>query len=529
MQNTKVLKKEEGRAVLLKGMEEVFDAVKCTYGGNGKNVVYNKWSGTPVASNDGENIADQVILEDAGEAMGANLIKQVARSTNAELEDGSTATIINSYTLSKEGNDLVNSDKKISPMRLRKEMMDAGRKVVELLKEKAYKIENVKDLEALATTSVEDPEYGKIIAKVIDDSGDNGIVYVNESEEIGMSVEQDQGYQFNQGLITKYLIKNPDRMETILENPFVLVTEMPLKYPSNDFIKLLDEIIRQKIKDVLIVCDEIDPRNIDFAVMNLFQGKMNIAIVKKPMQKEYLDDIAATVGANAMTQNKGLIHPKFQYLGRAKKVVCNLKKTTIYIDETKQKGLDEYVASMIASLETAEGVVEKTKIQERIAKLTGKIFTVNVGAKTEAGLKQLRDKTDDAVNSLKKVWKNKEEGVVAGGGIALFEAGKELIQKGIQTKGEGIVYPACFTTLRQMLENGGDEDMLKDILEKGGGYNALTMEYVPDMFKAGIIDSTKVIATSFLNCVDFAADFVTYENVIIPLPEKTNIDNKINK
>ncbi len=524
--SNKIFKGAESRSVLLEGMKEVFDTVKVTFGGNGRNVVFNKWSGTPVASNDGENIADQVVPEAPELQQGANLIKQVARYTNAELQDGSTATIINSYNLSKAGNDLINSDKKISPMRLRKEMKNAKEKVLSALKEMVIPINGVEDLEKLAITSVEDEEYGKMIAKTIADAGDNGIVYVNESEKVGMSVEQDEGYQFNQGLISPYLIKNLDRMETKLEDVAVLVTDIQLNFPNNEFLKMISDTVANGTKNILIICDEIHPKLIEFAVMNMYAGKFNLILVKKPMQKEYLEDISSIVGATAMTKDKGIIFPKIEYLGRAKKVIAKEKSTTIFIDESKTEIASQYVETLKKQLELAEDEITRTKLQERIARLTGGVFVINIGANTDAALKQLRDKVDDAVNSLKKVWKNKMDGVLPGGATALYFIGKKLLQNTELTNGEKVVYERCKGTLVQMLENGGEnEEMLARIDREGGGYNALTMEYVPDMFKAGIIDATKVISTSYSNSIDFASDFVTYENLITPIPEK-NIDVK---
>jgi chaperonin GroEL len=515
MQYTKEFEGKEAREKMLAGMERVFKMVAPTYGGNGRNVVFNKWSGTPVASNDGENIADRVIPQDESEQQGANLIKQVARNTNAILEDGSTATYINSFTLAKKGHEMLASDPRISPVKLRKEMKEAAKKVLEEIKNSVIPINDITDLEKLAITSVEDVEYGKTIAKAIYDAGDNGIVYVNETDKEGMTVEQGEGYQFHEGMITPYLISNIDRMETKLEDVAVLLTEVQLNFPDNDVLKLVDGIVSSGTKNILIICDELHPKLIEFAYKNRFAGKFNMCIVKKPMAKDALEDIASVLGATAMTQNKGLIIPRMEYLGRAKKIVVTQKTTTIYADENIIPKTQSYIESLNKQLETIEDEISKSKLQERIAKLTGKVFTVNIGATTEAGLKQLRDKADDAVNSLRKVWKNREDGVVAGGGSALYHIGTRLSKGENLTNGEKVVYDSCKATMLQMLKNGGEEPaMLDRITDEGGGYNALTMEYTPDMFAAGIIDATKVISTSFTNAASFGADFVTYENLI---------------
>ena len=525
---TKSFKGKEAREVMLAGMKEVFDNVKCTYGGNGKNVVFSKWSGTPVASNDGENIADQVIPENLSERQGADLIKQVARNTNSELEDASTATIMNSYLMARKGADLINSDAKISSLRLRKEIKEAARKVVGEVKSSKIVLGSVEDLENLAITSVEDVDFGKAIAKAIFDAGNSGIVYVNESSKDGVSVEKVEGYQFQQGMITPYLIKDVDRMQTVLENCAVFITELQLLW-SNEFNEMLKNIVSRGTKDILIICDEIHEDIIKFAVMNTLRGNFNMAIVKKPIQKDYLEDIASVVGSNPMTMRKGLVHPKIEYCGIAKKVVIKEKTTTIFIDDSKKDELNTYVTTLKNQIDNLdiEDEVGKTKLEERVARLTGGIFMVNVGAKTEASLKHLRDKVDDAVNSLKKVWKTKDDGIVLGGGMALYNAGTKLIPV---TNGEKIVYEVCKSNLFQMLQNGGEDDsIITKIMSEGGGYNALTMQYEPDMFKAGIVDSTKVICTSFLNSADFAADFVTYENLITQIPQLIPIDMPVQR
>lgn len=525
---TKVFKGKEAKEKLLKGMQEVFDTVKVTYGGNGRNVVFNKWSGMPVASNDGENIADQVIPEDLTERQGADLIKQVARNTNAELEDASTATIMDSYLMSRKAVDLVVSNPKISPMRLKKEMKEAGKKVVEELKASKINIDTITDLENLAITSVEDEDIGKAIARAIYDSSDNGIVYINESNKDGVSIEALEGYQFQQGLVSQYLVKDIDRMQTILNDAVVLVDEMQITYPNNEFLGLIKEIVASGTKDILVICDELHPKIIEFAVMNMYAGQFNLCFVKKPMQKEFLEDIAATVGAMAMTKDKGRLYPKMEYLGKAKKIVIKEKTTTIFMDDSIKAGCDTYVKSLQIQLANVEegDEVTPTKIQERIARLTGGIFMVNVGAKTESSQKYLRDKVDDAVNSLKKVWKTKDDGIVLGGGMALYNAGTKLLNQPRElNNGERLVYEVCKSNLFQMLQNGGEDDtVIQKIMADGGGYNALTMEYEADMFKAGIVDSTKVITTSYLNSTDFAADFAANEIVITPIPQLVPID-----
>lgn len=529
-QPTKVFKGKEAREKMLVGMKEVFDTVKVTYGGNGRDVVFNKWSGTPVASNDGENIADTVIPEDLTERQGADLLKQVARNTNAELEDASTATIMDSYLMARRGSTLINENPKISPMRLRKEMKEAALRVIEEVKNSKLSIESIADLENLAITSVEDIEFGKAIAEAIFKAGDNGVVYINESQKNGVSVEAVDGFQFQQGFLT--LPKEIDRMQTTLENCAVFVTELQLLW-TKEFLAMITSIVNGGTKDILIVCDEVHQDVIKFAVMNMLKGNFNLCIVKKPIQKDSLEDIAAVAGAKAMTQSKGLVYPKVEYCGKAKKIVVKEKSTTIFFDEITTGNVNNYVVLLNNQLHNLEEFDEvgKIKLQERIARLTGGVFMVNVGAKTEASMKHLRDKIDDAVNSLKKVWKNKDDGFVFGGGMALYNAGIKLLNEDkVFNNGEEIVYEVCKLNLFQMLQNGGEDDtIITKINKEGGGYNALKMSYEPDMFKAGIIDSTRVITTSFINSADFAADFIKYENVVTPIVQLIPVDMPVQR
>lgn len=508
----------EARGKLKNGIDKVFLAVSPTLGASGRNAVFNKWSRVPIVTNDGVSIAREVEPEDLAELQGANLIKQVSERTNDEAGDGTTTSIILAHEIVDKGMDLLNVDVSVNPMKLRREINEASDKVIAMLKSSAQQVDTLEKLEQIATISVESPEIGKTIAKAIHDAGENGIVYVNESVDVGVSIEKVEGYQFQQGLVSPYLIKDVNRMETVIEDAAVLVTEMPLQY-TNEFGALIKTAVTNGCTKFLIVCDEIHPDVIKFAAMNMAKQNFDILIVKKPMQKEYLEDISAVVGATAMTKDKGMVHPKVAYLGRCAKVVANEKSTTIFPAENES--LTNHVEVLKAQLEIAEDEIEKTKLQERIARLTGGVYLLNVGEKTEAESKYLKLKVDDAVNATRAA---KEEGFVAGGGVALFHIGMNLMREAV-THGAKIVSMACIAPFCQLLKNSGETESstLMENHTGNSGYNALTNEYVEDVIAEGIIDPVKVTISAFTNASSFAALILTTETLITPIAEAKDL------
>ena len=519
--SNKILFGSEARAKLKEGVDLVFNSTAPTLGANGRNAVYNKWSRVPIITNDGVSIAREVEPEDMGALQGANLIKQVCEKTNDDVGDGTTTSVVLAHSMIEQGMKLLDSDKTVNPMKLRREMKKATDKVLAELDKMAIKVTTLEELENVATISVENPEIGKTIAKAIYDAGDTGIVYVNDSEEIGVTIEKVEGYQFQQGMITPYLLKDPNRMETVLNNAAVFITELQLLW-TNEFSSMIKTLVEQNgIRDILIICDEIHQDVIKFAVMNQMKGNFNLSIVKKPIQKDYLEDIASIVGANAMTQNKGFVHPKVEYCGLAKKVVINEKTTTIFIDESKKVASDDYILSLKVQEGLADNEVAKTKLQERIARLTGGVYMLNVGDKTEAESKYLRMKVDDAVNATKAA---KEEGIVAGGGMALFNVSATL--QG-DTQGEFIIYKSCLEPLNNIVKNSGEDfSQISNSVGGDSGFNALTLGIEPDMIKAGIIDPVKVTKSAFSNAASFAGLLLTTEVLITPIPEPVDIKPK---
>lgn len=531
----------EARAKLMAGIEVVKKTVAPTLGASGRNICYNKWTRVPILSNDGVKGAREVEPEDLAERQGANLIKQVSENTNDEANDGTTTSIILAHSIIEQGMKLLSSpDNKVNAMKLRREIKQATLKVIEALEASVTPVSTLADLENIAAISVEDAVIGKIIAKAIHDAGENGIVYVNESTEVGVTIEKGQGYQFQQGLISPYLITNPERMETVLENAAVFMTEAPL-HLNNEFISMIDTIILgakgpnntrirtgNETKNILIICDEFHPDILKYAVANLYprdtQGNMMpskfiMSMVKKPMQANSLEDIQSIVGGVAMTKDSGLVKPAVEYVGRCQKVIINRDTTTIF-DGMNVEGAAKHVENLKSQIVLADEENDdnkKTKLQERIAKLTSGVYYLNVGDKTEAESRYLKDKVDDAVGATKAA---KESGIVAGGGMALFHIAQKLFSEDMND-GQTIIYNACMAPLKQILENSGVPEHLKSVEqspEPNNGYDALNDVIVDDMFEAGIIDPLKVTKTAFQNASSFAGLILTTETLITPIP-----------
>lgn len=531
----------EARAKLKKGIDRVYNTAAPTMGASGGNIVYNKWSRVPIISNDGVKGAREVEPFDAAELQGANLIKQVAENTNDETGDGTTGSLVIAHSIIENGIALIDNPdgKKVNPMKLRRQISEVTTKVIDALKASAIPVSTLEDLENVATISVEDPIIGKTIAKAIFDAGENGIVYVNESTEVGVTIEKGEGYQFNQGLLSPYLVTNPERMETVMEDVAVFMTEQTLII-NNEFIRMIDTIVNGQLgpnntriksgdetKNILIICDEFHPDVLKFAVGNLFprdpQGNMmapkfQMMIAKKPMQANSLEDISSIIGGIAMTKDSGLIKPAINYVGRCGKVVLNRETTTIF-DGINKQGAAKHVEDLKAQLALAieeNDEIKIPKLQERIAKLTSGVYYLNVGDKTEAESRYLKDKVDDAVSATRAA---KEEGIVIGGGMALCHAGATL--GGNLDEGASIIAYACKAPLMQIIKNSGEEwnTIFPQLTSPKMGFNSLTLQVEPDMIAAGIIDPLKVIRTAFSNASSFAGLILTTETLITPIPE----------
>lgn len=514
---TKELFGNDARKKLLDGIVLVNKTVAPTLGRSGRNVAFNKWNGRTTISNDGLLSAMEIDPEDEGEKQGADLSKQVLNEVNEEAGDSTTTTSVLYTKISELGIAVLDdTSKKINSTKLKNQINEARKNVIDEINAAKISTDSLEDLEKIATTSVEDYEIGKTIAKAIHDAADSGIVYVDESIEVGVTVEKSEGYQIPQGLLSPYLLTNYEKVESVLENPAVLITDILVSF-NEDFINII-KTITSKTRDILLICDEYHPDVLKFAVKNLQAGNFRLMIVKKPMQKEYFEDIATLVGATAMTNQKGIIKYSPDYLGSAKKIVINPKTTTIFEGAGVEQTTKE-VENIKSQIEDTKDENEKSKLQERIARFTGGIYVINVGAKTPAEQKYLKDKVDDAVNATKKA----KGGYVTGGGVTLYNIAKKLESSTVVTEGGAIVYEACKAPIKQIIENAG-EDVDETLAEIDAlnlpfaGYDALELKVVPNMIDAGITDSIKSTMSSFSIASSNAALFLTIETLISPIP-----------
>lgn len=527
MSSNKVLFGADARNKLKAGIDVVHQAVASTLGASGRNGVFNSYARVPVITNDGVSLARQIEPEDLGERQGANLIKQVSETTDAVAGDGTTTSIVLAHAMITEGMALIDRDS-ANPMKIRREMLAGIDKVVGALKDSAIKYDDPAKLQEIANISVEDPEVAKTITDAIVEAGDDGIVYVSESVDIGVTSEKVEGYQVPSGLVTIGLVTDPEKMQTELVNPVIFITDLDVNL-NEDFIRFVGEITKTN-KSILMICDQYHPDVLAFAVANKVKGNFTLAIVKKPMLADYLEDIAALTGAFAMTREKGKVKYSLEYLGSAEKVTVKQFTTNIvngagldasrFIEGSVTKSGTEYTENLKKQLENAKEEVTQVKLKERVARLTGNVWTISVGANTEAEIKYLRLKVDDAVNATKAA---KEEGIVSGGGMALWRIADKLIKEGTSfTLGERVLYKACQAPLAKIVENSGAEydDVVSALSTDTSGFNALTLQMETDMVGAGIIDPVKVTRSAFANAARFAALFLTIDTQIIPNEEK---------
>lgn len=510
--------KNEARQKLLDGILLVHDGVAPTLGASGRNAVFNRWSGKPLVTNDGTSIANEIIPVELGERQGADLIKEVLAEVNEEAGDATTTTCVLYTDISRQGvNILGDNSKKVNAPRLKRQIAAATDNVINAIKESAISISSLEDLEKIAITSVENIEYGKSIAKAIYDAGEEGIVYINESNEIGVSVEKSDGYQFNQGLLSPYLLMNYEKVESVLTDAAVILTDIMVSL-NEDFINIIKSI-NKATKNILLICDEFHPDVLKFAVKNLQARNFNLMIVKKPMQSEYFEDIAALVGATAMTNHKGIIKYSNEYIGFADKIVINPKTTTIF----GGKGINQTeiaIENIKIQITETKDENDKIKLQERLARFTGGIYIINVGDNTPSEQRYLKDKVDDAVNAAKKA----KEGYVVGGGVLLYNISKKFLSQENLNDGEMIVYSACQKPIRQIIENAGEDvEEIITLIDSSdnayAGYDALGLKVVPNMIDTGITDTVKSTIASFSIASKNAGLLLTTETLITPIPE----------
>ena len=526
-----ILFDEKARAALKRGVDKLADAVKVTLGPRGRAVVLDKGYGSPVITLDGVTIAKEIELQDKIENIGAELVKQVASKTNYVAVDGTTTATLLAQVFISEG--VKNVSTGLDPMGLRKGMTEATEVVVDALKKLSKQINSKEETAQVATISARDKGIGDLIADVIEKVGKDGVVTVEESQSLGLSKELVEGLQFDKGYISQYMVTNSERMEAVLNEPQILVTDRKIS-SINDLLPILEKLIQAGKKELVIIADDVDGEALATLVVNKIRGIFNVLAVKAPgfgdRRKEMLQDIAIVTGAEFISEDLGrkMENVDLNSLGQAHRVVANKDNTVIVGGKGSKSEIDSRVSQLKNQLSKTDSDFDREKIQERIGKLSGGVAVIKVGAATEVEQKEKQHRIEDAVAATKAAI---EEGIVPGGGVALVRAAEE-VKKYIDslTKdefakmvGAKIILEGLYAPLKQIAENAGNDGavVLDKILAGSDdfGFNAATGKY-ENLIKAGIIDPTKVTRSALQNAVSVASMLLITESVVADLPEK---------
>ncbi len=516
----------EARRALERGMNTLADAVKVTLGPKGRNVVLEKQWGAPTITNDGVSIAKEIELEDPYEKIGAELVKEVAKKTDDVAGDGTTTATVLAQAMVREG--LRNVTAGANPMELKKGIEAAVAAISSELSGLAIDIETREQIAATASISAGDTTVGDIIAEAMDKVGKEGVITVEESNTFGLDLELTEGMRFDKGYISAYFVTDPERMETVLEDPYVLIANSKVS-SVKDLLPLLEKVM-QSGKPLLILSEDVDGETLSTLVVNKIRGTFKSVAVKAPgfgdRRKAMLQDIAILTGGQVISEEVGLKLEStgLELLGQARKVVITKDETTIVDGSGDQDQLAGRVNQIRAEIEKSDSDYDREKLQERLAKLAGGVAVIKVGAATEVELKERKHRIEDAVRNAKAAV---EEGIVAGGGVALVQAAAEAFPKleltGDEATGANIVRYATEAPLKQIAINAGLEGgvVAEKVggLQAGWGLNAATGEYV-DLIAAGIIDPAKVTRSALQNAASIAALFLTTEAVVADKPEK---------
>jgi len=516
---------EEARRGLERGMNVLADAVKVTLGPRGRNVVLEKKWGAPTITNDGVSIAKEIELDDPWEKIGAELVKEVAKKTDDVAGDGTTTATVLAQALVREG--LRNVAAGSNPMALKRGIEKAVAAIVTELGSMAKSVDSKEQIAATASISAADATIGEMIAEAMDKVGKEGVITVEESNTFGLELELTEGMRFDKGYVSPYFVTDTDRMEAVLEDAYVLIVNSKISN-IKDLVPVLEKVM-QSGKPLAIIAEDIEGEALATLVVNKIKGTFRSAAVKAPgfgdRRKAMLQDIAILTGATVISEEVGLKLETagLELLGRARKVVISKEETTIVEGGGDDAQIKGRVAQIRSEIEKSDSDYDKEKLQERLAKLAGGVAVIKAGAATEVELKERKHRIEDAVRNAKAAV---EEGIVAGGGVALLQAAtaafKKLKLEGDEATGAKIVEVSIEAPLKQIAINAGLEGgvVVEKVrnLEAGFGLNAASGEYV-DMIKAGIIDPAKVTRSALQNAASIAALFITTEAVITDKPE----------
>lgn len=515
---------EDARRSMLRGVDALANAVKVTLGPKGRNVVLEKKFGSPLITNDGVTIAKEIELEDAFENMGAQLVKEVATKTNDVAGDGTTTATVLAQAMIREG--LKNVTAGANPMVIRKGIDKAVKAAVAELQAIAKPVEDSQAIAQVAAISAADDEVGQLIAEAMEKVGKDGVITVEESRGFLTELEVVEGMQFDRGYISPYMITDTDKMEAVLDNPYILITDKKIT-STQEILPLLEKIVQQA-RPLLIIAEDIEGEAQAMLIVNKLRGTFNAVAVKAPgfgdRREAMLQDIAALTGGQVITEKLGLDlkTASVDQLGNARQVRVTKENTTIVDGSGASEDIQARVGQIRAQLEETTSEFDKEKLQERLAKLAGGVAVVKVGAATETELKERKLRIEDALNATRAAV---EEGIVSGGGTALinvYNAVAAVDAVGDEKTGVNIVLRALEEPIRTIAANAGEEgSVIVDRLKKeevGIGYNAATGDWV-NMFDAGIVDPAKVTRSALQNAASVAAMFLTTEAVIADKPE----------
>ncbi len=518
---------ENARRALEKGVDTVANAVRSTLGPKGCYAILNKSFGSPTVTNDGVMIAKEIEVSDRFENMGAQLVKEVASKTNDIAGDGTTTATVLAQAIVQEG--FKNTAAGATPIYIKRGIEKAVAAVVKTIHEQSVRIDDKKESVAqVATISARDTDIGKVIAEAMDKVGKDGVITVEEAKSFDTTLDFVEGMEFDKGYVSPYMVTDPERMEAVLENPYILITDSKIN-SIKEILPILESVVQTR-KPILIIAEDIEGEALATLVVNKLRGTFNCVAVKAPAfgdrRKAMLEDIAILTGGQKISAEVGLKleNATLENLGTAKKVVITKESTTIIEGAGKAADVQNRIGQIKAEIERSTSSYDKEKLQERLAKLSGGVAVIKVGAATETAMKERKTRVEDALSATRAAV---EEGVVAGGGVALLNAmvGLDNLKVTEEEKiGVEIVRKALQKPIHFILTNAGLEpaviiEKIKASKKNGYGYNVLTNEYV-DMFEAGIIDPAKVTRSALQNASSIASILMTTEVLVADVPEE---------
>ncbi|MEQ1896541.1 MAG: chaperonin GroEL [Vicinamibacterales bacterium] len=518
---------EQSRQAILRGVNQLADAVKVTLGPKGRNVVLDKKFGSPLITKDGVTVAKEIDLKDPLENMGAQMVREVASKTSDMAGDGTTTATVLAQAIYREGARNVTAG--ANPMELKRGIEKAVDAVVEELKKLSREVKDNKTIAQVGTISANsDPTIGNIIAQAMEKVGKDGVITVEEARTLETTLDVVEGMQFDRGYLSPYFVSDPERMEVVLENPVILIHEKKIS-SMKDLLPVLEQVARAG-KPLLIIAEDVDGEALATLVVNKLRGTLQAAAVKAPgfgdRRKAMLEDIAILTGGRAITEDLGikLENIKIEDLGRAKKVTIDKDNTTIVEGAGTQGAISGRVKQLRTQIDETTSDYDREKLQERLAKLVGGVAVIKVGAATETEMKEKKARVEDAMHATKAA---AEEGIVAGGGTALIRASKaldKLVLEGDQKVGLQIIRRAIEEPIRWIATNAGHEGSIivskvRELKNPDEGFNAQTEVY-EDLVKAGVIDPTKVVRSALQNASSIASLLLTTECLISEIPEE---------